>query len=508
MAAIPTVLHAGMSPRNGVLTLSGYGINVRVERGHLLLEDGIGRVRRQARLARVRHGLRRLVVIGADGMVSLAAFRWLADQNASFVMLDRDGSVLATTGPVRGSDVRLRRAQSLAGQSGAGLEIARALIADKLAGQERVAREMLGDTEAAREIANARRENDRARNVDAVRLIEAKGANAYWSAWRSVSILFPTKDLRRVPEHWKGFDSRNSGIRGTQRLASNPINAILNYLYAILEGEARIAAATIGLDPGIGVLHTDTRGRDSLACDLMEPVRPRVDAYVLDWITREPLKREWFFELPNGNCRLMAPFAAKLAETASTWAREVTPVTEWVARALFPQSAKAGGDLALASRGVSMPQTSDGPRPPRVCSNCGAAINRTARQCVQCAARTTVEKFPEVARVGRSVAHSPMAQARRAKTQRRQASVLRGWLSAKHPAWLTTEAYTERILPRLADIRRTVIVSTLNVSSPYAASIRAGRRIPHPRHWLALAELAGVEQDGSDRKQAAATKQP
>ncbi len=47
------------------------------------------------------HGLRRLVVIGSDGFISLAALRWLADQNAAFVMLERDGHVLATTGPVK-----------------------------------------------------------------------------------------------------------------------------------------------------------------------------------------------------------------------------------------------------------------------------------------------------------------------------------------------------------------------------------------------------------------------
>lgn len=29
-------------------------------------------------------------------------------------------------------------------------------------------------------------------------------------------------------------------------------------------------------------------------------------------------------------------------------------------------------------------------------------------------------------------------------------------------------------------------------AGPYAADIRAGRRRPHPRHWLALAELAGI----------------
>src|SRR5438445_7234440 len=91
------VLH--IAPKHGVVTLFGYGITVRVGRGHLILEDGIGAARRQARFPRVGHGLRRLVIIGSDGMVSLAALRWLADQDAAFVMLDRLGKVIAVTGP-------------------------------------------------------------------------------------------------------------------------------------------------------------------------------------------------------------------------------------------------------------------------------------------------------------------------------------------------------------------------------------------------------------------------
>src|SRR5712692_522191 len=112
-----------ITPHRGVVTLYGYGIKAQVDRGHLVIEDGIGPERRRARLPRIGHGLQRLVVIGSDGMVTLAALRWMADQNASFVMLNRDGSVLATTGPVRPSDSRLRRAQSLAHQTGAAVQI-------------------------------------------------------------------------------------------------------------------------------------------------------------------------------------------------------------------------------------------------------------------------------------------------------------------------------------------------------------------------------------------------
>lgn len=131
-----------------------YRITVCVDRGHLVLKDGIGSDRHEARLPRVGHGLRRLVVIGSDGFVSLAALRWLADQDASFIMLERDGSVLATTGPVRPSDARLRRAQSLAGHSGAALRISRGLINQKLAEQERVANDLLHDSRATQIIAS------------------------------------------------------------------------------------------------------------------------------------------------------------------------------------------------------------------------------------------------------------------------------------------------------------------------------------------------------------------
>src|SRR5580704_13642969 len=145
-----------LTPRHGVVTLHGYGIAVSVDRGHLILKDGIGGERREARFPRIGHGLRRLVVIGSDGFVSLSALLWLASQDASFVMLERDGSVLATTGPVHPSDARLRRAQSLAHQSGAALQIARGLIDQKLVGQERLARDILRNLSVADSIASAR----------------------------------------------------------------------------------------------------------------------------------------------------------------------------------------------------------------------------------------------------------------------------------------------------------------------------------------------------------------
>ena len=492
---------------HGVVTLYGYGIAVRVEHGHLVLEDGIG-ARRKACFPRVRHGIRRLVVIGSDGMVSLAALRWLADQDASFVMLERDGSVLATTGPVRPSDARLRRAQSLASTNGIALEISKELIRKKLATQEQLAKERLNDSRAAQLIAEHRTAIDDAKMVEALRLCESRAAYAYWSAWRNLQITFPKRDLSRVPKHWQRFGARVSPLTGSPRLAVNPANAIMNYLYTVLESEARLAAAALGLDPGIGVMHVDSPSRDSLACDLMEPIRPQVDAYVLDWISREPIRREWFFEQRDGNCRLMGSFAIRLSETAATWGRAVAPIAEWVARMLscaIKKQVRTGlpatrltQSLRREARAVPADPSADrAPQPPRICRTCGKLLKRGQLYCKSCALPSAKERFGDVARLGRIASHTDEAEISRSKTRRGHIAALKAWEPTTLPDWLTEQAYREKIQPRLAKVTVPAISTALGISGPYATDIRAGRRCPHPRHWEKLGRLVGVSTTDS-----------
>src|SRR5260370_12850603 len=92
-------------------------------------------------------------MIASDGFVTLEALRWLAEQGAAFVMLDRRGKVLAVTGPVSPSDAKLRRAQALALGNGTGLKISKELISQKLAGQELLVRNMLHDDATSATIA-------------------------------------------------------------------------------------------------------------------------------------------------------------------------------------------------------------------------------------------------------------------------------------------------------------------------------------------------------------------
>jgi hypothetical protein len=81
-----------------------------------------------------------------------------------------------------------------------------------------------------------------------------------------------------------------------------------------------------------------------------------------------------------------------------------------------------------------------------------------------------------------------------AEKQRRHAAEVKACNPLDHPAWLTEEVYREKIQLRLAGITIPALASTLGLSEPYAAEIRAGRQRPPPRHWLSLARLAGAPQ--------------
>lgn len=469
--------------RRGVVTLFGYGTTVCVDRGHLTIEDGIGALRRRARFPRVGHGLERLVVIGSDGMVSLAALRWLADQDAAFVMLDRVGKVLISTGPVRPSDARLRRAQSLAQDSGAALRIAIELIRQKLIGQERLVRDQFQNDHSTDMISDARQALMKAKSSEEIRRYEAHGALAYWKAWHELPVRFPQADARRVPEHWQTFGSRLSPLTKSPRLAVNPANAMLNYLYAILESEARLAISELGLDPGLGVLHSDTRTRDSLACDLMEPIRPQVDTYLLNWLRRSPLQRRWFFEERDGNCRLMGEFAVQLSETSRIWRQALAPSAEWIAHAFWSNSSRMSKGKAPATRLTQNRKREAKGIPTQPLK----AHQITERTPVLTAWPNNTQIVPKLARLHR---FDPVAQSRRAESQRRQAAARKAWNPADKPEWLDEKFYHDKIKLRLLGIQVLAIQKALSISEPYALSIRGGKCIPHQRHWLELARLA------------------
>jgi hypothetical protein len=105
-----------------------------------------------------------------------------------------------------------------------------------------------------------------------------------------------------------------ASANGNKR-AERPLKGLLDYVYALLEAETAPACLVVGLDPGLGIVDNDARGRQSLGLDLMEPIRPKVEHCVLDPLDRRTLRKVEFAETPDGHCRLKAPRTHELAGT-------------------------------------------------------------------------------------------------------------------------------------------------------------------------------------------------
>ena len=251
-----------------------------------------------------------------------------------------------------------------------------------------------------------------------------------------------------MPDHWLSFGTRISALTGSPRLATNPPNAVLTFLYARLESEARLAAAALGLDPGLGVLHVDTPHRDSLALDILEPVRPHVDAYVIDTFLRQLIRKEWFFEERSGNARLMAALAERLSETAPMWARAIAPVAEWVAQALWSRQSKSS-ELLLPTRltqrrrtegrgnTFTAPGLHHAPRP-KICELCGAEGIKN-RYCRSCGVEVSRENMTRAALMGHTRPKTA-SQRRRISKRLNDHAVANTWWDPKTlPAWLNEE---------------------------------------------------------------------
>jgi hypothetical protein len=164
----------------------------------------------------------------------------------------------------------------------------------------------------------------------------------------------------------------------------------------------------------------------------MKPVRSAVDSSLLDWITRQPLKREWFFEQRDGNCRLMAPFAVRLSETASIWRRAVARAAEWIAKQFWSTTQRRtpngqapthltqahrreakGGSFETRLR-LAQPSES-------LCPGCGKKIRSESKTCVQCGVPTSTKNMLSASRMGRLTANGPEAQVKRAIKARKNA---------------------------------------------------------------------------------------
>ena len=196
------------------------------------------------------------------------------------------------------------------------------LVRAKLQGQARLLRRALRErpdlrhslTAGLERLAQARKRvaEDASLSIESLRGIEGAAAAGYF---KCLADLFPPS---------LGFAGRN------RRPPRDPANALLSLGYTLAHFDAVRACHAAGLDPLIGFYHALELGRESLASDLIEPLRPRVDAWVWDCLRRQVFRKEDFRD--DGEACLLGKAARgrfygelePVARSLRRWLRRVT----------------------------------------------------------------------------------------------------------------------------------------------------------------------------------------
>jgi CRISPR-associated protein Cas1 len=216
--------------------------------------------------------------------ISAQAIRALTEQEIPTLHDTYGGWLVALTTGVAFRNVELRsRQHRLADDPAACLPLAQALVVGKIENQRTLLRRnhRLDPQMALLELSRLGTLAQRVASIDQLLGIEGLAAKAYFAQFAG-----------RLRES-SGFDFRARA----RRPPTDPVNAVLSFLYSLLTRDAVVALLGVGLDPYRGVLHQLRYGRPSLALDLAEEFRALLaDSVALTLLNNRILKMSDFLQ--------------------------------------------------------------------------------------------------------------------------------------------------------------------------------------------------------------------
>ncbi|MEZ6140898.1 MAG: CRISPR-associated endonuclease Cas1 [Zavarzinella sp.] len=210
--------------------------------------------------------------------------------------------------PHKNIDLRIRQ-HAVAADSRQSLDIARTMIAGKIANCRTILRRNQDekDQKILDSLANIIRLVERVGDINELLGMEGLAAREYFAQWGGL-LKFDFD-----------FTHRN------RRPPRDPVNATLSFVYAMLTKELYVATTAVGLEPMLGFLHQPRYGRPSLALDLAEEFRPILaDSITMTLFNTEELQGSHFLQRGEA-CTLTA--AGKRVVSAAWERRLGTEVT-------------------------------------------------------------------------------------------------------------------------------------------------------------------------------------
>jgi CRISPR-associated protein Cas1 len=239
--------------------------------------------------------------------VTSATIRELANRNIPVCHFSYGGWFNAITTGMSHKNVELRMAQfRTASDPRAALTVARGFIAAKMKNCRTLLRRHADEKYKPEldRLADYMQRTDRVESLVSLMGMEGMAAKVYFAGFAR---------LIRGGEEFQ-LEGRN------RRPPTDPVNALLSFVYALLVKELTITLQAVGFDPHLGFLHQPRYGRPSLALDLAEEFRPLVgDSVVLTLINNEEVSPKSFVKragsvalTDNGRKAVIAGFERRL----------------------------------------------------------------------------------------------------------------------------------------------------------------------------------------------------
>lgn len=231
------------------------------------------------------------LVVHGNVDVSSALMRELCWRDRCVVWCSWSGRVIGWS---RGSDAPngLQRVQQHLASSIGRLDIAQQMVSAKIANQATLLRRNGNSVEGVAAMRQLQRKALAAPSLTDLLGVEGEAAGVYFG---SFSTMLEGKVASFAAGRWGGR---------RRRPAPDPVNAALDYTYALLLGECIRGLVACGLDPHAGFLHASSRNKPALALDLMEEFRaPIADSSVVRAFRNGELGEGDFLSV-MGACRI------------------------------------------------------------------------------------------------------------------------------------------------------------------------------------------------------------
>lgn len=309
------------------LILAGHGNSMRVEKGALVIKQGFTHYPQKQECHRYFRGdldlPRIIMLLDGSGSLSFDVLSWLAEQSIALARIKSSGdiAIVASGNGFASDQAKIDWQRETLACPKRRMAFAQRLIQDKFANSiETLARHLPEHRDTNMATARAERGfvelGQSLDDMQQVRAIEGECASLYFRAWRNLRLQWKTSKRYPVPESWMTYRGRSSvhECKPENRRATDPINAMLNYGYAVMHSKLQIKAIANGYSPLLGIMHRQKRSSASYILDILEPERPRVDAAILDFVQSNTFTGADFIMRKDGACRLSPQLARVVAQ--------------------------------------------------------------------------------------------------------------------------------------------------------------------------------------------------